>query len=117
MNNSLKHLHNIRIIAVEKMLDGIKKYGVMNPKNDPQLFSYEGMEEAADSYNYAAMLETPKVLCEYKLSIENRELLLKKLESIALDSLLLGVKWSEYDEKLQQFLKDQEPENETPESN
>jgi hypothetical protein len=101
--SSIEYIHNIRILAVKKMLDGIQDHGVLNPEKDEQFFAVDGMEEAADSYNYSAVLEPQKVLCKYNLSVEDRELLLKMLEDIAAASILLGVRWCEYEAELKKL--------------
>ena len=97
--SSLKHLHAVKRIALEKMVnfDG----PVFNPFGDNQKLIDEGIEEAADSYNYAKMEES-KILAQLLTTPEQKEIFLKMLDDIQSSSLMLGVQWLEYEQALKE---------------
>ena len=103
--SSLKYMHDVKAIAIQRMFAGYEKHGFFNAFSDTQELPIEGLEEATDSYNYAKM-EAQKTICRYELTTEDCEELLQMLESIESASLVLGVKWCEFEAALNERLED-----------
>ena len=82
--------------AAERMATGQEIHGIFNPSTNAEDHDVNGLEEAADSINYARM-EAEMLLCNF--SYEDAavlDALLQRLGEIRNASRRLGAMWAEY---------------------
>ena len=92
-----KYNFKVEACAEERMEAGREKHDYYDPHVDKD-WSAHGFEEAADSLNYARMEIKTVLMGRPKLTIEQVERSLTRLDQISKTSRELGALWAEYSE-------------------
>ncbi len=101
----MKPKYEIEKLAIWKMILGHKVHGSWEPDLNTENMPNNGLEEAADSANYADM-ERQILIAQFgdKISSDDLDDLYLELQNIKHDSFELGISWIKYrDHKAEVF--------------